>query len=435
MTKPALFIRTFGCQMNETDSERIAAQFAEHGYTSVNRPEDADVVLLNSCSVRERAEQKLYSALGRLLVMKKHTPSLQVGVCGCTVQKDAANLRKRFPDVDFWFGTFDVHNAYALFQRHNRRTADKPYADMGARRVYPRRYRHKAFVTIMEGCNNFCTYCIIPFVRGRERCRPLPVICGEIEHLVAQGVKEVTLLGQNVNSYAFSGHTFASLLAHAAAIKGLRRLRFVTSHPRDLTVEVMDVMAAHDTICPSLHLPVQSGSDRILQAMNRGYTRADYLEIVHQLRRRIPDMYLSSDIIVGFPGETEADFAATMELVRQARFGSLFSFRYCHRPPARSATMAGAVPEAEKYQRLYRLQALQREISLHVHGRFVGTEQEVLIDGINPKANGQISGKNRHNITVNIPCVSLPAADPAGNLLRVRVLRACTNSLLAEMAE
>ena len=434
-----LYLQTYGCQMNQYDSERIAQVMGRMDYESTDRIETADLVILNTCSVRDRAEQKVYSALGRWKELKKQREGVIIGVGGCVAQQEGANLLKRLPHLDLVFGT---HNIQKLPQMVEQVQASR------SRPVETAFYRQpsymedpqgrtdvqgaKAFVTIMQGCNKVCSFCIVPHVRGREASRPSARIVAEIQSLVRQGVKEVMLLGQNVNSYGKTSPgelSFAELLGRVNRIEGLRRIRFTTSHPQDLSPELIEAFATLKKLCEHLHLPVQSGADSVLSRMRRGYTRDEYLARIARLRQRCANVALSTDIIVGFPGETDAEFANTLELLKQVEYDEIFSFMYSPRPQTVSAKIYNDdVAEAIKKARLQEVQSLQKEIALRKNRASIGNVEEILVDGKSRLKNGQIMGRTRTNRIVNL------TGDETlvGSLLPVRIIGATANSLIGE---
>ncbi len=434
-----LYLQTYGCQMNQYDSERIAQVMGRMDYESTDRIETADLVILNTCSVRDRAEQKVYSALGRWKKLKEQREGVIIGVGGCVAQQEGANLLKRLPHLDLVFGT---HNVQKLPQMVEQVQASR------SRPVETAFYRQpsymedpqgrtdvqgaKAFVTIMQGCNKVCSFCIVPHVRGREASRPSARIVAEIQSLVRQGVKEVMLLGQNVNSYGKTSPgelSFAELLGRVNRIEGLRRIRFTTSHPQDLSPELIEAFATLKKLCEHLHLPVQSGADSVLSRMRRGYTRDEYLARINRLRHRCANVALSTDIIVGFPGETDAEFANTLELLKQVEYDEIFSFMYSPRPQTVSAKIYNDdVAEAIKKARLQEVQSLQKEIALRKNRASIGNVEEILVDGKSRLKNGQIMGRTRTNRIVNL------TGDETlvGSLLPVRIIGATANSLIGE---
>ncbi len=404
--KKKLYLRTFGCQMNVADSQQMA-QVLGGEYELTRDPEEADLYLINTCAIRHKSEQKVRSLLGTLASLKRRRPQLILGVGGCVAQQEGERLLAAVPHLDLVFGTHGVWRLPELV----RRAALAPTVDTDLLPDYPGLTRRQwpqgvvqGLVTIMQGCDNFCAFCVVPYVRGREVSRPPADIEQEVRDFLAAGGREVTLLGQNVNSYGRGLQppvTFRQLLDRLAALPGLKRLRFATSHPKDLSDELMAAFGELAPLCEHLHLPAQSGSDRVLAAMNRGYSRRDYLDKVARLRRAHPGLHLSTDLIVGFPGETEADFADTLELVREAAFESAFSFKYSPRPQTRAAGLPDQIPEAVKAERLARLQALLSELTLAAHRRLVGQVGEVLVEGASKRGGEELSGRLRTNEVVN----------------------------------
>ncbi len=405
--KKKLYIRTFGCQMNVADSQQLA-QLLTPEYELTSRAEDADLYLINTCAIRRKAEEKVKSLLGSLKFLKARNPRLILGVGGCVAQQEGENLLAAAPHLNLVFGTQASHRLPELVRRAARgqRLVDVELTP-GFEELPPRRWSPgpvQTFVTIMQGCDNFCTYCVVPYVRGREASREPEAIIHEVSNFLAAGGVEVTLLGQNVNSYGrglAAPITFTGLLRRLHDLPGLQRLRFATSHPRDLSDELIAAFGELPALCEHLHLPVQSGSNRILQAMNRGYTREAYLEKVARLRHSCPGVAISTDLIVGFPGETDADFDQTLDLMRQAAFDQAFSFKYSPRPQTRAAGFPDQVPEEVKTERLTRLQALQNELTLAAHARLVGQVKEVLVEGESKRSPDQLCGRLRTNQVVN----------------------------------
>jgi tRNA-2-methylthio-N6-dimethylallyladenosine synthase len=434
-----LYLQTYGCQMNQYDSERIAQIMGRMDYASTDRIETADLVILNTCSVRDRAEQKVYSALGRWKELKEQREGVIIGVGGCVAQQEGTNLLKRLPHLDLVFGTHNIHKLPQMVEQVEV-SRSRPVETAFYRQPYymedpPGRTDvkgAKAFVTIMQGCNKVCSFCIVPHVRGREVSRPSARIVDEIESLVCQGVKEVLLLGQNVNSYGKTSPgeiSFAELLGRVNGIDGLQRIRFTTSHPQDLSPELIEAFVTLKNLCEHLHLPVQSGADSVLSRMRRGYTRDEYLARINRLRKRCPNVALSTDIIVGFPGETDAEFANTLEMLKQVEYDEIFSFMYSPRPQTVSAKIYDDdVPDAIKKARLQEVQNLQKEIALRKNRASIGNVEEILVDGKSRLKNGQIMGRTRANRIVNL------TGDETlvGSLLPVRIIGATANSLIGE---
>ncbi len=405
-----VFIRTFGCQMNEYDSERMLA-LLEDEYVVCTDPKEADLIIVNTCSVRKKAEEKVYSLVGRLKHLKRERQRLIIAVTGCVAQQEGKNLLKRLPHIDLVLGPQAI---YRLPKNLERVVAgEAPVVDIAFEDGFQQPLilpnldstrPIKAFVTIMQGCDNFCSYCVVPYTRGREISRPPEEILKEVEYLVSRGVREVTLLGQNVNSYGRKekGYpSFAELLREVASINGLWRVRFTTSHPKDLTRDLMRCFVEVPEVCEHLHLPVQSGSDRILRLMNRRYTRAEYLEKVHRLKSICPEIALTTDVIVGFPGENEQDFKATLSLLEEVRYAEIFSFKYSDRPFARASSFENKLPEETKKTRLFQVHELQRRITREINESFIGKEVEVLVEGPSPTNPMLWSGRTRTNHVVN----------------------------------
>ncbi len=405
-----VFIRTFGCQMNEYDSERMLALLRGE-YVLCAEPKEADLILVNTCSVRKKAEEKVYGLVGRLKHLKRSRPGLIIGVCGCVAQQEGEKLLKRLPHVDLVLGPQAVYRLPEALAKVA--AGEGPVVDVEFRKdfrqplIFPELNGErpvKAFVTIMQGCDNFCAYCVVPYTRGREVSRPPEEILAEVECLVRQGVREITLLGQNVNSYGRKekGYpSFAELLREVASVPGLWRVRFTTSHPKDLDEELMRCFAEVPEVCEHLHLPVQAGSNRVLARMNRRYTREEYLEKVRHLREICPEIALTTDIIVGFPGETDEDFRQTLSLLEEVRYHEIFSFKYSDRPLARSTAFEDKVPEEEKARRLTLVHELQNRITREINESFVGRVEEVLVEGPSPGNPDLLTGRNRTHHVVN----------------------------------
>jgi tRNA-2-methylthio-N6-dimethylallyladenosine synthase len=399
-------VRTYGCQMNVHDSERLAGLLEAAGYVPAGQHATPDVVVLNTCAVRENADNRLYGNLGQLRPIKREHPGMQIAVGGCLAQKDRGEITRRAPWVDVVFGTHNIGALPVLLERarHN----DAAQIEIAeSLEVFPstlptkRDSAHSAWVSISVGCNNTCTFCIVPALRGKEVDRRPGEVLAEIQALVAEGVLEVTLLGQNVNAYGVGfgdRHAFGDLLRACGRIDGLERVRFTSPHPRDFTSDVIEAMAATPNVCHQLHMPLQSGSDAVLAAMRRSYRARRYLKIVEEVRAAMPDAALSTDIIVGFPGETEADFQATLDVVRQARFAQAFTFQYSRRPGTPAADMAGQLPKVVVQDRYERLVALQEEISWELNRSLVGSVVEVLVsegEGRKDAVTHRMSGRAR----------------------------------------
>jgi len=431
-----LYIKTFGCQMNEYDSDKMADVLrASDGLESVATPEEADVILFNTCSVREKAQEKVFSDLGRARQLKQLKPGLVIGVGGCVASQEGAAIVARAPYVDVVFGPQTLHRLPQLIAE--RRASGRPQVDISFPEI--EKFDHlpqarvdgaTAFVSIMEGCSKYCSFCVVPYTRGPEISRPLDGVLTEIAGLASQGVREITLLGQNVNAYRGSGADgevadFALLIEYVAEIPGIERIRYTTSHPKEMTQRLIDVYARVPKLVSHLHLPVQSGSDRVLAAMKRGYSVLEYKSIIRRLIAVRPDLTVSSDFIIGFPGETEADFEATMKLVIELGFDHSFSFLYSRRPGTPAADLADATPAALKQQRLARLQAQIETQAAAISARMVGTVLRVLVEGRARRNADELSGRTANNRVVNF-------AGPArliGSFADVTITQALPHSL------
>ncbi len=440
MTRPRrFFIETWGCQMNELDSQRMAGQLMQQGILPTREPEEADVILLNSCSVREKAEQKVYSRLGEYRLLKRSRGGssgdrgeLLIGLCGCVAQQEGERALARVPDLDFVLGPARVGELQEVVAR--RRAGERVVATgFPESRQYDidavsRHGEYKGMVTIIEGCNKNCTFCIVPKTRGPERSRPMDEILREVRHLLDYGFQEIELLGQTVNHWREPGgeHDFADLLDRVASLPGLQRLRFVTSYPRDFTPRMVEQVGKHANIAPYLHLPVQSGADRVLRRMGRGYTRSEYLDLVGQLRRARTGLALSTDIIVGFPGETEEDFEQTLELVREVRFALVYAFKYSPRPGTAAPRLDGAVDPGIADERLQRLFAVQDEIQREINAGLVGKDFEVIVTGWG-KQPGTQTGRTPCHRVIHFEAGAEPVS--LGGTTRVRVETAFPHSL------
>jgi tRNA-2-methylthio-N6-dimethylallyladenosine synthase len=432
MTEPKkLFIKTYGCQMNVYDSERMAEAMAPEGYALTESAEEADLVLLNTCHIREKAAEKLYSDLGRLRPLKNAKPDLKIGVAGCVAQAEGEEILKRMPLVDLVVGPQAYHRLPEL-ARGPRHAVDTDFPPEDKFDKLPERTAKRgptAFLTVQEGCDKFCAFCVVPYTRGAEVSRPFDRVLEEARALVAKGVREITLLGQNVNAYhgrADGSGGLGPLINALAEIEGLARLRYTTSHPNDMADDLIAAHRDQPKLMPYLHLPVQSGSDRILKAMNRKHSAEDYLRLVDRIRAARPDILLTSDFIVGFPGETEADFEATLKLVETVGYGMAFSFKYSPRPGTPAAEKP-ELPEAEAEARLHALQALLTRQQRAAQEAMVGRETTVLYEKPG-RLPGQMVGKSEHLMAVH---VTHPEGK-VGDLVRVRVTAASTNSLAAE---
>ena len=409
---PQFCVQTFGCQMNARDSEKLAGILEQAGFREA-RDEHADFVIYNTCTVRENANLKVYGHLGRLKHEKKSNPHMRIALCGCMMQEPEVveKLKKSYRFVDLIFGTHNIFKfAELLYQTLDSKeqiidiweSTEQIVEDLPVERKYP----FKSGVNIMFGCNNFCSYCIVPYVRGRERSRRPEDIIREIETLASDGVSEVMLLGQNVNSYGKTLKepiSFGELLRRVEQIDGIERIRFMTSHPKDLSDELIQVMKESKKVCRHLHLPLQSGSSRILKAMNRKYTKEQYLELAGKIRREIPDISLTTDIIVGFPGETEEDFLETLDVVSKVRYDNAYTFIYSRRTGTPAAAMENQVPESEVRSRFDRLLSLVQENARFQTVRFAGTVQEVLIEEVNEHDSSLLTGRMSNNLLVHFP--------------------------------
>ena len=437
--KKHFYIETWGCQMNEEDSEKLSGMLKRIGYTRTENKEEAGIILFNTCCVRENAENKVFGNLGALKKLKKKNPDLIIGICGCMMQQEgmADRILKEFPYVNIIFGT---HNAYKFPEYLNRvRTEGVQIKEIFNKETeiveglpIDRESSVKAFVTIMYGCNNFCTYCIVPYVRGRERSRKPEDILKEIRELVAQGYKEITLLGQNVNSYGKGLEEdvdFAKLLRMINEIEGLERVRFMTSHPKDLTHDVIMAIKECDKLCEQIHLPVQSGSNSILKKMNRHYTKEYYLDLIKKIKEQIPGVTLTTDIIVGFPGETEEDFQETLELVKEVGYSSAFTFIYSRRNNTPADMMLNQVSEEDKHHRFNRLIAAVNERVIAQNKAEEGNILEVLVEGNSKNDAEKLTGRTRTGRLVNFTGENVNV----GELVNVKITRAQNFSLIGEV--
>lgn len=439
ITQKLFYVATIGCQMNEYDSDRMVRMMSAEGYVQTPDMDRADLIMLNTCTIREKAEQKVMSFLGRLRPLKKKNPELIIGVGGCVAQQLGEVLLKKLPHLDLVLGTQNVHRLPEL-AAEVRRTG-RPvcvtrfdYALVPPPPLKTGRAPLKAFLTIMQGCDNFCAYCVVPYVRGREISRAPEDILAEARDLVAHGVKEITLLGQNVNSYGRGLSpqiTFTDLIEQVALLPGLARIRFTTSHPKDLSPELIRAIAEVGPLCEHIHLPVQSGSDRILKAMRRVYTRDDYLAKVAALRAACPEAFITTDVIVGFPGETEADFEQTMDLVNRIQYDGMFSFKYSDRPMTKASKLKNKVDESVKERRLDDLQTFQKRITLSRNRSRIGRRLEVLVEGRNRRDARQLTGRSRGNQVVNF----VGPDELIGEPTMVRITGAGPNSLRGEPDE
>ncbi len=435
-----LFIQTFGCQMNEYDSSRIADQLRDTlGMSRTDDPEQADLLLLNTCSVREKAQEKVFSQLGRWRELKQERPDLLIGVGGCVASQEGENMLRRAPFVDLVFGPQTLHRLPDMLRR---RQADVPIVDISFPELekfkkLPAQHsvRVSAYISIMEGCSKYCTFCVVPYTRGEEFSRPFDDVLAEAADLAKQGVREITLLGQNVNAYQGVMHDgvradFALLLRYLHEIDGIERIRYTTSHPLDFNQNLIDVYADLPKLVSHLHLPVQSGSDQILSSMKRRYTAQDYLILVEQLRAKRPQLSLSSDFIVGYPGETDDDFADTMALIEKVGFDQSYSFVYSPRPGTPASELKDDVPPEVKQRRLGDLQQRIKAMSMQYSAAMVGSKQRVLVDRVAKKGGGLLSGRCDNNRVVNF---SAPA-EVLGNFVDVLITESLPNSLRGRLA-
>ena len=441
MDKKLFCISTYGCQMNEEDSEKLSGMLKSQGYERTENKEEASIIIFNTCCVRENAENKVFGNLGQLKQLKKKNPNLVIAICGCMMQQVgmADKVLKTFPYVDIIFGTHNAHKFPEYLHRvlqEGVQVKEILNKEEGIVEGLPidRKSDVKAFVTIMYGCNNFCTYCIVPYVRGRERSRKSEDIIKEIEELVSQGYKEITLLGQNVNSYGKGLEEdidFAGLLRKVNEVKGLERVRFMTSHPKDLSDDVIMAIKECDKLCEQVHLPVQSGSSRILKEMNRHYDREYYLDLVKKIKSEIPDVTLTTDIIIGFPGETEEDFLDTLSLCEEVGYDSAFTFIYSRRNHTPADKMENQIPDDIKHDRFNRLvEAINKKVVIK-NKEYEGKVVEVLVEGPSKNDETKLTGRTRNGKLVNF------AGDEklVGELVNLKIVRAQPFSLIGEIVE
>lgn len=438
MKQKRVHIMTYGCQMNVSDSEKIAAALRTVGYEAAESIKDADMVILNTCSVRAKAEEKIY---GILLTMKgelRKKPGLIIGVGGCVAQQEGERLLQKVPHLGFVFGTHNLHLLPKMVREAEagRRVCETSFMDDENRLdLFPSQGTNGGvtrYVTIMQGCDNFCSYCIVPYVRGREVSRRASDILDEIRQAAASGTREITLLGQNVNSYGMKGGEgpdFASLLKMVAGVPGIDRIRFMTSHPKDISLPLIECFASIDKLCSHIHLPVQAGSDRILSLMNRGYTRSEYLKKVELVRSARPDIHVTSDIIVGFPGETEEEFQETLSLMEEVGYSDTYSFVFSPRPETKAAGLPDPTDRREKMERLDRLLALQKNMTRKLHKSFVGSRLPILVEG-EGKRQGQMYGRTAGNRVVNFD----GAPELAGTIRDILILEDFQNSMLGSQS-
>jgi tRNA-2-methylthio-N6-dimethylallyladenosine synthase len=433
-------IKTFGCQMNEYDSDRMADVLrAAENMEATDKPEEADLILFNTCSIREKAEEKVFSDLGRVRPFKQAKPDLLIGVGGCVASQEGTAILHRAPYVDVVFGPQTLHRLPQLLQA--RRDTGLAQVDVSFPEIekfdhlpIPKTTSGSAYVSIMEGCSKYCTFCVVPYTRGEEVSRPLSDVMCEVHQLVAQGVKEVTLLGQNVNAYCGAGDDgetvdFAFLLQSIAALEGIVRLRYTTSHPRDMTQRLIDAYATTPKLVSHLHLPVQSGSDRILAAMKRGHTVLEYKSIIRRIRAARPDICITSDFIVGFPGETEQDFEATMKMIDEVGFDTSFSYLYSPRPGTPAAGMRDDTPHEVKAARLHRLQQRITEQENRIAQAMLGTNQRALVEGPSKKDDSELAARTDNNRVVNFS----GEASSIGSFVELKITRVVRHTLRGEL--
>ena len=442
-------ILTYGCQMNRYDSETISGYLAQEGYEPIDDPAQSDLILLNTCSIRDKAEQKVFSQLGRLRKLKKANPDLKIGVCGCFATREGEELAKNAAGIDLIFGTQNIQKLPELLRGlesgpvYDAKPAEPDFTELAPIR---RGDGLSAYISIAWGCDNFCTFCVVPYTRGPELSKPSGLIVEEAEHAVGEGFREILLLGQNVNSYGKKSggeSTFGELLRRLDMIRGLERIRFMTSHPQDCGEDMIDAMADCEAVCEHLHLPLQSGSDRVLRRMERGYTSEEYLAKLALYRERVPRGTITSDIIVGFPGETEEDFEATLRVMKEARYDNIYLFKYSPRPGTPAFSMPDPTPEEANTERFQEAQHLQREISEALHRELEGTTVEVMVEGCAPRKSGgsgppgdpliqiaaekRFTGRSRGNHRVQFWAGG--KSPRAGELVEVKVKRGSINAL------
>jgi len=432
--KHRYYIATMGCQMNEYDSDCLGQLLMNAGFVPVKNHENADFIMINTCTVRAKAQQKAFSLLGRMISLKKRKPDLILGLMGCIAQQEGPDLVKKFPELDLVLGTREIGSIPQILDRIMAGHQKVIATDLSIKRPsidWRNDYfngRVKGYISIMEGCNNFCSYCVVPYVRGREISRSSQEIIKEAKCLISQGIKEITLLGQNVNSYSsMEGKDvikFPMLLKRLSSLDGLIRIRFTTSHPKDLSGDLISCFADLENLCPHIHLPFQAGSNRVLNMMNRGYTREQYLSLVRKLRNIRPDFAITSDVIVGFPDESEKDFKMTLDLIKKIEFDNLFSFKYSDRKGTVAEKLEGKIDEYEKASRLTILQSIQKEITLKKNKSYIGGLEEVLVEGESKKG-GQLTGRTKTNKVVNFNC----NLNKLGEVVKVIIKDAFINSL------
>lgn len=433
-------IITYGCQMNENDSEKISGMVEELGYTKTEDEKDADLIIMNTCSVRENANNRFFGNLGNFKKLKKKKPGLILAVCGCMMQEEhiVKKIKEKYSFVDIVFGTHNIASLPSLLEECDAKRklivevledSDKLAEGLPVHR----QFKHKAFVSIMKGCNNFCSYCIVPYTRGRERSREYQNILNEVRELANDGVKEVTLLGQNVNSYGKNLDdpvSFAKLLKMVSEVEGIERVRFMTSHPKDLSDELIEVIRDNPKICRHIHLPMQSGSSRILKLMNRHYDKDTYINLVKKIRREIPDVAITTDIIVGFPTETEEDFLDTLDVYKECEFDTAFTFIYSKREGTKAAVMDGQIDEKTVKDRFDRLLKLHDEIVLKQNKKYLGKEVDILIDGKSKTNDNVLTGR-----TSSFKLVNFTGKGETGDIVKVKITDIHTFHLSGEVIE
>lgn len=437
--KKLVYLQTYGCQMNENDSEKLAGMLMEMGYIMSGKQEDSELIIYNTCCIRENAELKVYGHLGALKKLKRQRPDLKIAVCGCMMQQPEVveHIGSKYRQVDIVFGTHNLHRFPELL--HRALESDENIIDISDSEgriaeglPIERKEGVKAWVTVMYGCNNYCSYCIVPYVRGRERSRTVQDIVDEAAMLGRQGFREITLLGQNVNSYGKDledAESFAKLLRRLDKLEGIERVRFMTSHPKDLSDELIDAIRDCGKVCNHLHLPIQSGSSRILEKMNRKYDREHYLGLVQKLRNSIPDISLSTDIIVGFPGETDEDFEQTLDLLERVRFDFAYTFIYSRRTGTPAAKSNEQIDEETKKRRFERLVAVQNRISREINDQLLGSTAEVLVEGLSRNSISSCTGRTDTNKVVNFK----GGSNLTGRLVKVKIDKVQTWSLEGEI--
>jgi len=413
--------------MNVHDSEKMLGILDKEGYSQTDDPRKADLIIFNTCSIRQKAEQKFYSDLGRTKAYKKRTPGIRIAVAGCIAQQEGENILKKAPYVDFIFGPQNIHMLGNLVSGRTASIATEDNPEIAKTDLPVKRADGvRAWVTIMYGCNNFCSYCVVPYTRGRERSRPTENILSEVKGLAEKGYKEVTLLGQNVNSYR-SDTDFPGLLRRLDGVGGIERIRFVTSHPRDLSDELINAISELSKVCEHIHLPLQSGSNKVLNLMNRGYTFEEYIRKVYRLRGKVPGIGITSDIIAGFPAETEDDYLQTVKALKEIEFDGIFAFKFSARPRTKAEGMEGQLAEEMKSERLSQILKIQNEITEKKNRSLEGTIQEILTEGESETDKGKLTGRTRTNKIVNVPNTNIDIEK--GSLVSVKITKGRQHSL------